>query len=215
MKLQQLRFFVKVVETGNITQAAASLNVAQTALGLQIRNLEDRLNVALLERHSRGVRPTEKGALLYQRAVSILSQIDDLQREISEPGSSRSTVRLGIAPSILKLVEAEMSLAHQSLTGIDLHIVEELSFVLVDRLARGEIDYIIAYGVPDLPGLRCIPLLKEDLLHISAAGHGAQRGLGHTILFEQALGGNLVLVSERDVIWRTVHEAANGNPPRG
>ena len=55
-----------------MTRAADQLRVAQPALGLQIRQLEDDLGVALLVRHSRGVVPTEAGRLLYDRVVAIL-----------------------------------------------------------------------------------------------------------------------------------------------
>lgn len=55
MNLRQLKYFVGVIEAGNMTRAAEQLHVAQTALGMQIRQLEEDLGVALLVRHSRGV----------------------------------------------------------------------------------------------------------------------------------------------------------------
>ena len=51
MNLRQLRYFVSVVEAGNMTRAAEQLHVAQTALGMQIRQIEEDLGVALLVRH--------------------------------------------------------------------------------------------------------------------------------------------------------------------
>ena len=69
MNLRQLRYFVSVVEAGNMTRAAEQLHVAQTALGMQIRQIEEDLGVALLVRHSRGVEPTKAGSLLHARAL--------------------------------------------------------------------------------------------------------------------------------------------------
>ena len=69
MNLRQLRYFVSVVETGSMTRAAEQLHVAQTALGMQIRQIEEDLGVALLVRHSRGVEPTKAGRLLHERAA--------------------------------------------------------------------------------------------------------------------------------------------------
>ncbi len=57
MNLRQLRYFVKVVEVGSMTRAAEQLFVAQPALGVQVKALEERLGVELLVRHSRGVAP--------------------------------------------------------------------------------------------------------------------------------------------------------------
>ena len=83
MNLRQLRYFVSVVEAGNMTRAADRLHVAQTALGMQIRQLEEGLGVALLVRHSRGVEPTKAGSLLHARAMTILKSVEDACNEVS------------------------------------------------------------------------------------------------------------------------------------
>lgn len=209
MKLRQLRFFIKVVEAGNITRAADQLNVAQTAIGVQMRNLEEDLRVKLLERHSRGVRPTVAGAQLYERAVQILQQIEETRREISAFSGEKPPIRFGTTPSILKLIGADLIVvAREVMPDVQLHVVEELSFLLADALGRNEVDFVLAYDIRDAPGQRRIPLLQEDLLHISAPGFGKARGLGDEIALQRALSGDLALVSERDVIWQVVYEAA-------
>lgn len=58
MNLRQLQYFSAICETQNMSRAAERMNVAQTAIGLQMRNLEEELGVTLIERHSRGVRAT-------------------------------------------------------------------------------------------------------------------------------------------------------------
>ena len=50
INIKQLRYFVKVAETGNITRASEKLNVAQSALGQQVRQLEELLGVQLFVR---------------------------------------------------------------------------------------------------------------------------------------------------------------------
>ncbi|MFY9734197.1 MAG: LysR family transcriptional regulator, partial [Rhodoplanes sp.] len=100
---------MKVVEVGNMTRAADQLRVAQPALGLQIRQLEDDLGVALLVRHSRGVVPTEAGRLLYDRAVAILAQLAEARGEVAALGrGSRETVTLGLSPSLMLLVGSDL-----------------------------------------------------------------------------------------------------------
>ena len=61
MNLRQFKYFVGVVEAGTMTRAADQLHVTQTKLGMQIRQLEEDLGVALLVRHSRGIEPTKAG----------------------------------------------------------------------------------------------------------------------------------------------------------
>ncbi|NLS04247.1 LysR family transcriptional regulator [Rhizobium sp. P32RR-XVIII] len=207
MKLRQLAYFVKVVEVGNITKAAEQLNLAQTALGIQIRNLEDSLQIQLLERHSRGVSATPAGKLLYERALEILQRIEDTRRDLISLGGERVRVRLGATPSILKLIGTDVLVAaNEQLPGISLHLVEELSFVLSDALERGELDYVLAYDIEDSPGVRRIALMEEDLLLVSAPDGKA---VEPNVSFRQAVAGDLALVSNRDIIWRRVHETAS------
>jgi LysR family nitrogen assimilation transcriptional regulator len=207
MKLRQLAYFVKVVEVGNITRAAEQLNLAQTALGIQIRNLEDSLQIQLLDRHSRGVSATPAGMLLYERAIEILQRIEETRRDLIALGGEKVRIRFGATPSILKLIGTELLVAaNAQLPNIALEVVEELSFMLTDALERGELDYVLAYDIEDNPGIRRIALLEEDLLHVSAPNGKQQDG---DISFRRAMEGDLALVSNRDIIWRRVQETAS------
>jgi DNA-binding transcriptional LysR family regulator len=76
MELRQLRYFVGVAREQSFTQAAAKLRVAQPALSRQIRQLEDEVGVALLERGARGVRLTEAGEAFLPEAAALLEQCE-------------------------------------------------------------------------------------------------------------------------------------------
>lgn len=208
INLRQLHYFVKVVEAGNITHAAEQLHLAQTALGIQIRNLEDALQVKLLERHSRGVSTTEAGALLYERAIEVFEQIDAIEKEVIALGShKKSTISLGATPSIMRLIGSELILdAREKLPNVALRVVEELSFVLVDALQRGEIDFALAYEIEALPGVKRTPLVEENLLHISAPG---ARPPGTEISLKDAVSGPLALTSTRDAVARTLQHVTS------
>src|SRR3954454_14862398 len=102
MNFRQLKYFVAVVEAGKMTRAADQLHVAQTALGMQIRQLEEDLGVALLVRHSRGVEPTKAGSLLHLRAISILKEVEEARKEVRACEREDSEViRLGITPALM------------------------------------------------------------------------------------------------------------------
>ena len=85
MQFRHLRYFVKVVEAGSFSRAAAAIHVAQPALSQQVGELEGRLGVSLLLRSARGVRPTAAGEVLYREASEILHLLEQL------PGIARST----------------------------------------------------------------------------------------------------------------------------
>lgn len=207
MNLRQLRYFVKVVEVGNMTRAADQLHVAQPALGLQIRQLEDDLGVPLLVRHSRGVEPTDTGRLLYDRAVAILGQVAAVRSEVAALGrGSRETVTLGLSPSLMLLAGSELMLAaRRDMPGVFLSLVEELSYVLVEGLERGEIDVALAYEVHDRPSLQREALFEEELVLVAPPG-----GIGPTdpISLSEALDCDLVMAGQRDSVRQLMQAAA-------
>lgn len=64
MELRQLKYFVKVAETLNFSEAAKELFITQSTLSQQIKQLEAEINAQLLQRNSHGVALTEAGAEL-------------------------------------------------------------------------------------------------------------------------------------------------------
>ncbi len=65
MNLRRLKYFVKIVDIGSLTQAAEVLHIAQPALSQQVATLEGEMDQQLLIRTKRGVTPTEAGKILH------------------------------------------------------------------------------------------------------------------------------------------------------
>ena len=84
MDIRQLRYFSEIVEAKSFTRAANRVRIAQPALGLQIRKLEDELGAELLRRHSRGVEATEAGTVLLRHANAILKQVEQARQEVMD-----------------------------------------------------------------------------------------------------------------------------------
>lgn len=98
MDIRQLRYFVTVADEGQITRAAKKLNMAQPPLSHQLKIIEEELGTPLFFRNSRSVELTEAGWILYQRAISILQQMDDALIEVKETGDGiRGQLTIGAA----------------------------------------------------------------------------------------------------------------------
>lgn len=82
-QLSAMRVFVRVVETGNFTRAAAALDMPKTTVTNMVQGLEQHLRTTLLNRTTRRVMVTTDGALYYERAQQILSEIDELDGSMS------------------------------------------------------------------------------------------------------------------------------------
>ncbi|MEZ2209800.1 LysR family transcriptional regulator [Sinorhizobium sp. CB7] len=199
--------FLRAVEAGNMTKAAEQLHVSQTALGLQIRNLEAMLGVELLVRHSRGISMTEPGRLLYERGAEIMRLVEEARRDISAfRKTGDRTVSIGLTPSTMRMVGTDFLVtATSDLPGITLRLVEELSFVLMDLLQREEIDFALAYDSSSNQGSMRTALMQETLFFITAPASSFDPG---PVPFNEVVASNLALPGDRDNVWHAVHRAA-------
>ncbi|MDT1899121.1 LysR family transcriptional regulator, partial [Acinetobacter baumannii] len=82
--------FVRIVERGSFSAAAADLGVSRPVATAAIKALEVSLGARLLHRTTRHVRPTAEGSLYYQRCVSILAALEEANR--SAGGSISGTI---------------------------------------------------------------------------------------------------------------------------
>ncbi|MET0068052.1 MAG: LysR family transcriptional regulator [Candidatus Thiodiazotropha sp.] len=99
---RQLEHALLLARSGNFTQAAAEANVSQSAFSRSIRKLEDSLGVWLFDRTRGPVTPTAFGEVLLRRAKLAVSEVEELEREISflrGLDSGTLTVAFGIYPA--------------------------------------------------------------------------------------------------------------------
>jgi len=190
---------MRVVEAGNMTAAAEQLNLAQPALGSQIRQLEKELSVALLVRHSRGVSPTEAGRLLCERTKAILRDVEEMRREVQTLGHVRKdSIVLGLSPSIMLLIGPDVLIeARKEMPGIFLSLSEERSVVLAEALEREQLDVILAYNIGPRPGFERKAILEEDFVFVTAPENA---GAEPTVSFAEALEAELVIGGERGLL---------------
>ena len=113
MDFRQLKYFVGVAEAGSFTKAAAQLNVAQSALSLHVRQLEESFNTQLLVRGRAGVSLTSSGTLLLKRARSILSEVQLTEAELTNKAvSPAGEVTIGIPSGAARVMVGERAACH-------------------------------------------------------------------------------------------------------
>jgi len=136
-RFEDLRAFVQVVESGNLTRAAATLKVATSAVSRRIKELETRLGTQLLHRTTRQMRLTATGETFHARAVEILQALDEAEAEAGDharalTGPLRIAAPLSFGHSHLAPILIEFARAHP---GLELDV--DLSDRFVDLVAEG------------------------------------------------------------------------------
>ncbi|MEJ8816232.1 LysR substrate-binding domain-containing protein [Variovorax ureilyticus] len=171
MDLRQLKYFVKIVEQRSMSRASVELHVAQSALSLQISNLETRLRQKLLVRRSTGVFPTKAGQTLYNHAVAILRQVEraalDVERSAAEVSGPAS---LGLPVVVQDLLAIDLlAAARERLPSVRLHLAEGMSYLLKEMVLQGRLDMTVTYQFETSPGILEQPLFNEKIYLVSPA----------------------------------------------
>jgi LysR family transcriptional regulator, nitrogen assimilation regulatory protein len=163
IQLRHLRYFVKIVEAGSFSRAAATIFVAQPALSQQIAELEEELGVVLLHRSARGVRPTPAGDALYREASTILRHVEKIPEIVRFTGGEvEGNVTLGMASTLASfLAGAFMKACKVALPKVALSFVTEDSMTLKTRLDAHSLDLAVLFEEEPTPGLVRTPLFRQ------------------------------------------------------
>lgn len=172
LTLKHLRYSDALARTGHFGRAAADRAVTQPALSMQIRELEDRLGTPLFERGARQVRLTAFGEVFAPRVRAILRAVDelpDLARAASNPLVGR--LRIGIIPTVAPyLLPTLVQCLTSRFPGIDLHLRETVTPVLLRELTAGALDAAIVALPLSEPSLTEVPLFSERFVLVRQPG---------------------------------------------
>ncbi|HSW20167.1 MAG TPA: LysR family transcriptional regulator [Ramlibacter sp.] len=144
-RFEAMEAFVRLVEIGSFSKTAAALKTTQPTVTKHISALESRLQVRLLNRNTRGVSPTEAGALYYERCRSILRENEEAERAArSSQDQAQGLLRIGSSVGFGRRVVLPLALEFMALhpqLRIDLSFDDRYT----DLVAQG-IDVAIRMG---------------------------------------------------------------------
>ena len=152
--LHKWRAFLAIGELGSLTRAALFLDSNQSLLSRQLNALERECGARLFNRTGRGVELSEVGARLFPRVKALLSDAEQLEKEIrGEAREPVGRVTLGFLPSIAQpLVGRLFSQMRSRYPGVSLKILEGSSGQVEEWLADTRVDIAILYRYgPTLP----------------------------------------------------------------
>ncbi len=137
LNLSALRALRYVLREGSFSAAALALRLPKSTLSKRIADLESALNLRLIERNTRGLRPTREGEILAARAGRLLQESDDIRRALAETeGAPRGHLRLAVPQVIgnvmMGALAAQFRAAHPDVT-LEIHFMDRPP----DLLAEG------------------------------------------------------------------------------
>ncbi|EAB4412025.1 tricarballylate utilization LysR family transcriptional regulator TcuR [Salmonella enterica] len=195
MELRQLRYFVRIIETGSMGSAAQDFDIGVSALSQQMSRLENELAIRLLQRTSRGVTPTNAGLAFYSQAQLALRHADDAILAAREARLS-GHVSVGMAPSTASILGIPFIHAMQeNYADVRLHVVESLSGNLERMINTRQIDLAVVFQKDKILRWSARPILEEQLFLIGS--HALLTALpDNPITPEQLAGIPLIMPSQ-------------------
>lgn len=142
---RQLEYLVAVAEHGHFGRAARACHVSQPTLSAQLKLLEDRLGVVLIDRGGSAVQPTPAGHALLPYARTVLETLDEFVREAQAADKGLGgLIRMGVAPTAGPyLLPGVIELLQEQVPGLQLYIREERPSLLETAVREGNVDCIL------------------------------------------------------------------------
>ena len=182
LDVTRLRVLVAVAQHGSVTAAAHALNYAQPSVSHHLARLEAETGTKLIQRAGRGIRLTDAGRLLAERAGEIIGRLDAAENELAAYSGLRAgRLRLAAFPSALgTIVPAAAAMLHATHPSVDLRLTEAEPPEALRMLRAGYVDVALVFrhdpevpeAVPagDSSDLREQVLLEEPVHLIVPAG---------------------------------------------
>jgi len=154
MDVRAIHYFIGVYEERSFTRAAERMHVVQSALSMQIRNLEEELGAALFERGQKGLTATVAGRRFYELCVPIARSISSAKQEIIDLGEGTAvagSLRIGLTSSMCKNVLGNVLAEFHSLyPNVDLTVTEAYARNITELVQAGVLD--VGLGALPLEG---------------------------------------------------------------
>jgi len=147
LDVTRLRVLVAVARHGSVTGAAHALNYAQPSVSHHLSRLEAETGTKLVQRAGRGIRLTDAGRLLAERATEVIGRLDAAENELAVFNGLRAgRLRLAAFPSALgTIVPTAAAIMHEQHPTVDLRLTEAEPPEAVRMLRAGYVDVALIF----------------------------------------------------------------------
>ncbi len=194
--LRQLTYFIALAETRHFGRAAERVHVTQPALSVQMRELEKRLDTALLDRSARRVALTPAGQEVLATAQRMQAEMARLKDALRWRSGLSGRLRLGVIPTVAPyLLPLALPMLRLRGEALDLRVREAMTAELLDDLADGRLDVaVLALPAGGGLGLLELPLFQDRFLLAGAPAQIETLRTRHEALSPGGLDPNRLLL---------------------
>ena len=149
MEIRQLISFTKIVQFESFSKAAAALGYSQSALTVQIQQLEKELDTKLFDRIGKRTILTPPGQRFLKYAQIIISDINEANLALKEDSELCNALRIGVTDSVcFYKLPPILQYFHENYPKVNISIVINDTDALIDKMDSGEVDFIYILDQP-------------------------------------------------------------------
>ncbi|MEP3725622.1 MAG: hydrogen peroxide-inducible genes activator [Parasphingorhabdus sp.] len=171
--LRQFEYLVAVADHGHFGKAAQAAAASQPTLSHQLRTLEQRLGVTLVERRTHGAELTPVGREIAARARQVLVEVKDI-RDLAERASDSlaGILRFGVSPTLGPyLMPPVIAALHRTRPVLRFYMREGIPDLQAMELTKGSIDMLLGPLPIEGENLHIEPLFREPLMLVAPPDH--------------------------------------------
>lgn len=197
VKLELYRVFKEVAEAGNITAAAQSLFISQSAVSQSVKQLESELQTRLFARNSRGVSLTPDGKMLYEYVRSAMGLLETGEEKLSQSRQLQmGTLTLGASDTITsQFLLPYLDSFHRQYPGVHIQIISGRSHKVLGLLQSGKVDIAFASTPQETGSLQTFPCFATHSIFVAGAEYPCD--FAHVYSLEEISRFPLILLERK------------------
>ena len=197
VKLELYRVFKEVAEAGNITAAAQTLFISQSAVSQSIKQLEAELQTRLFARNSRGVTLTADGRMLYEYVRSAMGLLETGEEKLSQSRDLQmGHLTIGASDTVTsQFLLPYLDRFHRQYPAIHIQIISGRSHKVLGLLQSGKVDIAFASTPQEGASLETFPCLTTHSIFVAGAEYPCD--FDHVYTLEEIARFPLILLERK------------------
>ena len=183
--LNQLRIFLKVVQTESVTKASEELYLTQPAVSIQLKNFQDQFDIPLTEVVGRKIYITDFGREIAEAAENIINQVHAINyKTLAYKGQLTGKLKISVVSTGKYVMPHFLSEFMKENAGVELNMDVTNKYKVLESLENNSVDFALVSILPTTHNIEKLDLLQNKLYLVGSEKVNAQKGSSTKEIFE-------------------------------
>ena len=183
--LNQLRIFLKVVQTESVTKASEELYLTQPAVSIQLKNFQDQFDIPLTEVVGRKIYITDFGREIAEAAENIINQVHAINyKTLAYKGQLTGKLKISVVSTGKYVMPYFLSQFMKENAGVELNMDVTNKYKVLESLENNSVDFALVSILPSTQNIEKLDLLQNKLYLVGSEKATSKKGNSTKEIFE-------------------------------